>query len=122
MNTQSDIASIAFLIGEPARATILTALLGGVALPAGELAMRCRLTQQTVSAHLAKLVAGGLLVVESCGRHRYYRLASVDVGHALEAFQVIAPLFALYDSQMKPERCVLRAHAMTIWRENLVSA
>ncbi|GHO64576.1 transcriptional regulator [Ktedonobacter sp. SOSP1-52] len=91
MDTQPDIASIAFLIGEPTRATILTALLGGVSLPASELGSRCQLTQQTVSAHLAKLVAGGLLVVEPRGRHRYYRLASAEVGQALEAFQVIAP-------------------------------
>lgn len=91
MDAQPDIASIAFLIGEPTRAMILTALLGGVALPASELVSRCQLTQQTVSAHLAKLVAGGLLVVEPRGRHRYYRLASADVGHALEAFQAIAP-------------------------------
>lgn len=91
MDTQPDIAAIAFLIGEPARATILTSLLGGVALPVSELVSRCQLTQQTVSAHLAKLVAGGLLVVEPRGRHRYYQLASAEVGHALEAFQVIAP-------------------------------
>ncbi len=91
MDTQPDIASIAFLIGEPMRAVILTALLGGVALPASELVSRCQLTQQTVSAHLAKLVAGGLLAVEPRGRHRYYRLASAEVGHALETFQVIAP-------------------------------
>jgi DNA-binding transcriptional ArsR family regulator len=91
MNTQPDIASIAFLIGEPSRAIILTALLGGITLPASELVARCHLTQQTVSAHLTKLVAGGLLVVEPRGRQRYYRLASAEVGHALETFQVIAP-------------------------------
>jgi DNA-binding transcriptional ArsR family regulator len=91
MDTQPDIAAIAFLVGEPTRARILTALLGGVALPASELVARCQLTQQTMSAHLAKLVAGGLLTVEPRGRHRYYRLASPEVGHALEAFQVIAP-------------------------------
>ncbi len=91
MDTQPDIAAIASLVGEPTRATILMALLGGVALPASELVARCQLTQQTMSAHLAKLVAGGLLTVEPRGRHRYYRLASPEVGHALEAFQVIAP-------------------------------
>jgi DNA-binding transcriptional ArsR family regulator len=91
MHTQPDIASIAFLIGDPMRAVILTSLLGDIALPASELAARCRLTQQTVSAHLAKLVAGGLLTVERSGRHRYYRLANADVGHALEALQIIAP-------------------------------
>ncbi len=91
MDTQPDIASIAFLVGEPTRAMILTSLLGGEALPASDLASRCQLTQQTMSAHLAKLVMGGLLVVEPRGRHRYYRLASAEVGQALEALQVIAP-------------------------------
>lgn len=91
MDTQPDIASIAFLIGERTRAMILMALLGGVALPASDLAARCQLTQQTMSAHLAKLVAGGLLAVEPRGRHRYYRLASAEVGHALETMQAIAP-------------------------------
>jgi DNA-binding transcriptional ArsR family regulator len=91
MNTQPDIASIASLIGEPARATILLSLLGGVSLPASELAFRCQLTQQTISSHLAKLVAGGLLRVEHSGRHRYFRLAGPEVGRAIETLQAIAP-------------------------------
>ncbi|MGH2516926.1 MAG: ArsR/SmtB family transcription factor [Ktedonobacterales bacterium] len=83
--------TVAALIGEPARATILLALFGGEARPATDLAYRCRLTPQTVSAHLAKLVEGGLLAVERSGRHKYYRLASPEVGHALEALNVLAP-------------------------------
>jgi DNA-binding transcriptional ArsR family regulator len=91
MNTQPDIASIASLVGEPARAMILLSLLGGVSLPASELASRCQLTQQTISSHLAKLVAGGLLLVEHRGRYRYFRLASPEVGHVIETLQAIAP-------------------------------
>jgi DNA-binding transcriptional ArsR family regulator len=83
--------SVAALIGEPARATILMALFGGASLPATDLAYRCRLTPQTTSAHLAKLVDGGLLAVERSGRHKYYRLANSQVGHALEALNVLAP-------------------------------
>ncbi|MDA8205803.1 MAG: helix-turn-helix domain-containing protein, partial [Thermaerobacter sp.] len=49
-----------------------------------------RVTPQTASSHLAKMVAGGLLVHESYGRHRYYRLANAEVGLALEALNTIA--------------------------------
>lgn len=91
MNSEPTIAATAQLIGEPARAIILGALLAGEALPATELAQRCRLTPQTVSAHLAKLMDGGLIAVHRVGRHRYYRLAGPQVARALEALQVIAP-------------------------------
>jgi len=82
---------IAALIGEPARATMLLSLLDGRALPAGELAFRANVAPQTASGHLAKLVEGGLLRVETQGRHRYYRLAGPDVGNALEALGELAP-------------------------------
>jgi DNA-binding transcriptional ArsR family regulator len=91
MDAPPDPASVARLIGEPARATILTALLGGESLPATDLAYRCRLKPQTVSFHLARLVEGGLLSVERSGRHRYYRLADPLVARALEALNAISP-------------------------------
>ena len=91
MNTEPTIAIVADLIGAPARATILGALLSGETLPATELARRCHLTPQTVSAHLTKLAHGKLIVVQPMGRHRYYRLADPGVARALEALQVIAP-------------------------------
>lgn len=81
---------IASLIGEPSRVSILVSLLSGKALPASELARAARVTPQTASTHLAKLVEGGLLISESHGRHRYYRLASAEVAHALEALLTIA--------------------------------
>ena len=88
---EPDIASVAALIGEPARATMLLALLDGRALPAGELAFSANVAPQTASTHLAKLVGARLLRVETQGRHRYYRLASPLVGHAIEALGEIAP-------------------------------
>ena len=69
-----NIASTAFLISDPARASMLMALVDGHALPAGELAYAAGVTAQTASTHLAKLLAGGLVEVEAQGRHRYYRL------------------------------------------------
>lgn len=70
------IATIAALIGDPARANILSALMGGQALTAGELSWHAGVGAPTTSGHLAKLSEAGLLAVERQGRHRYYRLAS----------------------------------------------
>lgn len=86
-----DVAAVAELIGDSSRAAMLNALMGKQALPAGELAALAGISPQTASTHLAKLVEGGLLVLDSQGRHRYYALASADVAHALEALAVIAP-------------------------------
>src|SRR5260221_12225504 len=84
------IARIAALVGDRARAEILTALMGGQALTATELAGLADVTKQTVSAHLAKLVEASLLAVESQGRHRYFRLADDDVAQLLESLMGVA--------------------------------
>ena len=97
------IASIAELIGEPARAQILVALLDGRALPAGGLARIAGVSAQSASAHLSQLTNGGLLVVENEGRHRYYRIAGREVAHAVEALGAIStvqqPGSLLHDRQ-----------------------
>lgn len=84
------IARVAALIGDGARADILTALLADRALTATELAAIAGITKQTVSAHLAKLVEAGLLAVEAQGRHRYFRLAGADVAQLLESLMGVA--------------------------------
>ncbi len=86
-----DISAVAALIGDPTRARMLQALMGGIALPAGELAMCANVAPQTASAHLAKLVEGRLLSAEVQGRHRYYRLASPEIATAIEALASVAP-------------------------------
>ena len=91
MIAEPNIADIAALMGEPSRATMLVALLGKDALPASELASKAYISPQTASAHLSKLVAGKLLAVERHGRHRYYRLASAEVGRFIETLATIAP-------------------------------
>lgn len=90
MNTYPNISVIASLIADPSRAIFLEALLDGRALPAGELAYMASVTPQTASSHLAKLVEGGLLVVEQQGRHRYYRLAGKEVAFLIETMGSIA--------------------------------
>lgn len=91
MTIYSNVTNIASLIGDATRTTILMALLDGTALPAGELARLANVSPQTASAHLTKLVDGGLLTVEAWSRHRYYRLVSSDVAKALESIASIAP-------------------------------
>ena len=84
------IVRIAALIGDRARADILTTLMGGQALTATELAEVAAVNKATASAHLAKLVEGRLLAVESQGRHRYFRLADGDVAELLETLMGVA--------------------------------
>ncbi|SES39105.1 metalloregulator ArsR/SmtB family transcription factor [Rhizobium sp. NFR03] len=82
--TGNMIAQAAHLMGDPARANMLAALIGGEALTAGELASHAGITPQTASGHLAKLLDGRLVAAERQGRHRYFRLASPSVAHVLE--------------------------------------
>jgi len=89
MRAQPNLASVAYLIADPTRATMLMTLVDGQAWPAGELAHAAGVTAQTASAHLAKLLAGGLLTVKTEGRHRYYRLAGSHVALALEHLALI---------------------------------
>lgn len=95
MSPPPNIASAAFLIADPARAAMLMSLLDGRARPAGELAFSGGVTAQTASSHLGKLLAGGLLLVETQGRHRYYRLAGAHVALALENLASIGPAQAV---------------------------
>ena len=99
MRSGPNIAAIGALMGDPARACILTALMSGRALTASELAAAAGVTPPTASGHLAQLTKGGLLTVEKQGRHRYYRLASADVAGAVEAMMCLAT-----QSQAKPVR------------------
>lgn len=88
---EPDIATVAALVSEPTRAYILSALMGGEALPASELAYRSYVTPQTASSHLAKLLEGNLVKVTKTGRHRYYSLKNHEVAKVLETLQLIAP-------------------------------
>ncbi|HVV66018.1 MAG TPA: helix-turn-helix domain-containing protein [Rhizomicrobium sp.] len=90
MNDGPSIAPVAALAGDPARANMLSALIGGKALTAGELAREAGVTAQTASAHLAKLLDGGLVEALRQGRHRYFRLAGTDVAEMLETMMSVA--------------------------------
>jgi len=88
---ETDLAVPAALIGEPARAAMLLALMDGRSRPAGELARLAGVGPSTASGHLQRLTDGGLVEVTALGRNRYYRLACAEVARAVEALQVLAP-------------------------------
>ncbi|MER8447476.1 winged helix-turn-helix domain-containing protein [Mesorhizobium sp. M1066] len=90
MREGPDIARIASLVGDPARANMLNALMGGTALTASELALEAGVSLPTASSHLGKLMEGGLLTVASQGRHRYYGLAGPQVAGMIEAITGVA--------------------------------
>ena len=84
------IAEAASLIGDPARANMLGALMDGRALTAKELGFAAGVAPSTASEHLSKLTAGKLIIATSSGRHRYFRLASPEVARALETLMTLA--------------------------------
>ncbi len=108
MQDRPDIALLGSLIGDPARAGMLTALLSGKALTASELAAEASITPQTASAHLAKLRAGGLVCQRKQGRHRYYSLADDDVRSVLESMMGLAARRGLSRTRTGPKEPAMR--------------
>lgn len=108
-STDPDISTIAALIGHPARAAILFALLDGQMLPARELARLAGRSPTASSGHLGKLVEGGLLIVHQTGRERLYRMASSEIGDAMEALALVA----------KPVKSVALTQGMAVDRMRL---
>ncbi len=90
MRDGPDLARVASLVGDPARGAMLSALMGGIALTATELALEAGVSLPTASSHLARLGEGGLVTVNRQGRHRYYALADAQVAGMLEAISGVA--------------------------------
>jgi DNA-binding transcriptional ArsR family regulator len=107
----ADLAAVGALIGDPARARVLQALGDGRELAASVLADEASVAASTISAHLSKLAAGGIVTSERRGRHRYFRLASPEVAHALEAMARIAP-----PEPVRSLREGTKAHALRVAR------
>ncbi len=108
MKDGPDIVRIAALIGDPARANILTALMAGKALTATELAGEAGVTAQTASSHLKKLRDGGLVSLRPSGRHRYYTLAGEDVAQTLEGLMGLAATQGHLRTRSGPRDAALR--------------
>ena len=84
------VAEIGALVGDPARANMLEALMDRRALTAKELAVRADVAPQTASGHLSKMLAAGLIIMERHGRHHYHSLASTEIARMLEGMQQVA--------------------------------
>ena len=117
MKEGPDIAQIGTLIGDPARANMLTALMGGKALTATELAAAGGITMQTASSHLAKLEAGGLLSQRKQGRHRYFTLADDGVGKLLESIMGFASERGQLRHRPGPKEPALRKARICLYEE-----
>lgn len=90
-------------VGHKSRMAMLAALMGGIALPAGELAYRAGVTFQTASSHLRILEKAGFIKVIKCGRHRYYELSSHEVAEGLESLaSSLEPLLPARPSAVPP--------------------
>jgi DNA-binding transcriptional ArsR family regulator len=107
-------AEIATLVGDPARANMLNALMDGRALTAKELAQTAGVTPQTASGHLGRLVDARLLVVTRQGRHHYHRLASPAVAQMLEGIMAVA--IGLREPPARPPVTGPRDRAMRLAR------
>jgi DNA-binding transcriptional ArsR family regulator len=90
MASTAKFATIASLVGDPARAGMLHALMDGRALTASELARAAGVTPQTASGHLTRMLEAGLLAVRKQGRHRYHRIASPSVARMMESIMLVA--------------------------------
>ncbi|SKA31891.1 transcriptional regulator, ArsR family [Enhydrobacter aerosaccus] len=90
MVTVNALSEIAALMGDPARAAMLSLLMDGRAHTASELALAAGVTPQTASGHLGRLLEANLLAARAQGRNRFYRLASGDVAHAMESLMALA--------------------------------
>jgi DNA-binding transcriptional ArsR family regulator len=108
MKEGPDIAQLGALVGDPARANMLIALMSGAALTASELAAEAGVTVQTASTHLKKLETADLLVQRKQGRHRYFTLADDDVGALLETMMGLAARRGLIRSKPGPKDPALR--------------
>lgn len=108
MKDGPDISRIAALIGDPARANMLVALMSGRALTATELAAEAGVTAQTASSHLARLTEGGLVQQRRQGRHKYLSLASAEVAHLLEALMGVAAGAGHLRNRVGPRDAALR--------------
>lgn len=102
------IAAVAALLGDPARANMLTALMDGRALTVSELAEAGGVTLPTASGHVSKLEAAGLLSTERQGRHRYLRLSGPDIAQVLEGLMGLAQRTGAVRTRSSPAHKALR--------------
>jgi DNA-binding transcriptional ArsR family regulator len=90
MDEAADLAKLGAVLSDPTRTTMVLSLMDGDSRAAGELQMLANVSPASTSAHLAKLVDARILGVRKEGRHKYYRITTAAVAHAVEALQIVA--------------------------------
>jgi DNA-binding transcriptional ArsR family regulator len=91
MDPDADLTVVASLIADRHRAQILQTLMSGVPQSGSALAAAVGISRSLASAHLKKLVAGGLVRAQRDGRQQLYSIASEPVADALEILSLLAP-------------------------------
>ena len=91
MDPDADLASVATLMADRHRAQMLLTLLGGTPQSGSALAEAAGISRSLASAHLKKLVGGGLVRAQRQGRQQLYAIASEPVADALEILILLAP-------------------------------
>jgi DNA-binding transcriptional ArsR family regulator len=91
MDPDADLASVASLMADRHRAQMLLTLLGGTPQSGSALAEAAGISRSLASAHLKKLVTGGLVLAQPSGRQQLYSIASEPVADALEILILLAP-------------------------------
>jgi len=109
MESEADIAAIARVLANRARAEMLNLMLDGRSHPAGDLAREAGIALSTASGHLGALVEAGLVRVQRSGRQRRYELSDAHVARALEALAAVAPRRATRSLKAGAEAQRLRA-------------
>jgi DNA-binding transcriptional ArsR family regulator len=102
------LAHVGEAVGDASRAAMLVALMGGVFLPATELARRAGVSPPTATSHLRRLLDAGLVVVRPQGRHRYFALAGPHVAAALEGLATLGLRADLRRPPLRDALCVAR--------------
>ena len=114
MKDGPDISITAALIGDPARANMIMALMSGHSLTMGELAAEAGVTLSTANVHLAKLQSAGIVVSRKDGRTRHFRIADPDVAHCIEALVMVAARAGHLRTRPGPQEGAMR-HARSCY-------
>lgn len=91
MDGDASLSAVASLMADQHRSEMLLVLLGGEPQSGTALAEAAGISRSLASAHLKKLVAGGLVRAEASGRQRMYMIASHLVADAIEALILLSP-------------------------------
>ncbi|MDZ5472229.1 helix-turn-helix domain-containing protein [Bacillus sp. 31A1R] len=91
MNFDPIVSEVASMISEESRSAMLLTLLDGRKYTVSELAMVSKITPQTASFHLTKMIEKGIVLSEKLGRHKYLSMANGEVARVLESLLCMTP-------------------------------